>query len=789
MPTTADIQAAAEAAIGAKGLNVNDVRALLGISGDTDLGTYIKDTLNQDLLVEIGKLIPATPDVLSADDIQTAAEAAIEAKGLSADTVRNLLGIDDTTNLADYIQGTLNKELLDKVSTLVLGGEDIQAAVTTAIGDLGLETGATDQSVAALLGLEPQLDDAGNVVGYADLSAKLNASMDALNTSIVNDIGLILSDIPIPTNADLTAAAEQAIVNQGIAGSDILSMLGVPVERDPDTGAVVGYTDLSSFVSNSLSELRDGLTSEVAGLLQLEPQYDEVGTFIGYADLAGNIQAAAEAAISDLGVDQPGIASLLGLEAQLDADGNVVGYSNLADFISGSFQTNLLNQIGTLIEGGPTGLSAEEIRAVVDASISNLVGVEPELDENGQPTGRYLDLLTSVRAILGIDESTDLASYLDASVTKLENGILTDIYDRVGSIETLTAEDITTAAEAALTSAGVDDTGIRNILGLGLDDEGNPISLTDYITEQFDTVYSDISEGITGVGNQLTALTDLIEQYRAAGATADAATNTAIADLAATLGTTEETLLAELGTTRDALAGQISDVGGQVTDLSDQVQLIADYIGKPADQVTQTDIDFVVDVIAGNAVANEQQVLDYDTNADGVVDQTDLDTLTSMQTGLAFDIPDQSRFAGTGIYGLFNELALQQQQIAAAQLTQQNRLAQQQLLTTLLTQPTGGGAVGISGAAAQAPSPVDLNYVYDWSSIFATPQQERLFPSPYSGTGGGLRDLAYGIPRPQPQAQTTNPFARGLFGASGGYVSGGQINSDTDRLLRILGDT
>ena len=51
----------------------------------------------------------------------------------------------------------------------------------------------------------------------------------------------------------------------------------------------------------------------------------------------------------------------------------------------------------------------------------------------------------------------------------------------------------------------------------------------------------------------------------------------------------------------------------------------------------------------------------------------------------------------------------------------------------------------------QTPDPMHINYIYDWQSIFATPQQAGLFPSP--------------------------------------YAEGGQVEDATDKLLRIIGET
>jgi hypothetical protein len=39
----------------------------------------------------------------------------------------------------------------------------------------------------------------------------------------------------------------------------------------------------------------------------------------------------------------------------------------------------------------------------------------------------------------------------------------------------------------------------------------------------------------------------------------------------------------------------------------------------------------------------------------------------------------------------------------------------------------------------KAPDPLKLGYVYDWGSIFANPQQEKMFATPYA-EGGPVKD-------------------------------------------------
>ena len=83
----------------------------------------------------------------------------------------------------------------------------------------------------------------------------------------------------------------------------------------------------------------------------------------------------------------------------------------------------------------------------------------------------------------------------------------------------------------------------------------------------------------------------------------------------------------------------------------------------------------------------------------------------------------------------------------------------------------------------KTPEPSKINYIYDWSSIFATPSQASMMPSPY----GAMNTVA-----PQQQRQASNQplfqFASGF--AEGGIVGGNDINvgdgGSVDDLINIL---
>jgi hypothetical protein len=72
--------------------------------------------------------------------------------------------------------------------------------------------------------------------------------------------------------------------------------------------------------------------------------------------------------------------------------------------------------------------------------------------------------------------------------------------------------------------------------------------------------------------------------------------------------------------------------------------------------------------------------------------------------------------------------------------------------------------------SVRTPDPMNIDYLYDFNSIFANPSQEGLFGSPYGNS-----------------RQAANTPMQPLNRASG-FAKGGQVEDENDRLLRLLGD-
>ena len=227
----------------------------------------------------------------------------------------------------------------------------------------------------------------------------------------------------------------------------------------------------------------------------------------------------------------------------------------------------------------------------------------------------------------------------------------------------------------------------------------------------------------------------------------------------------------------------------RIESLTAELETVSDLLGKPARDVTQTDIDFVVDLIAQENI-NAELTTQYDVNADGVVDIADQTLLeTALQGDQDVTLADTSIFnPATGMYQQLDQQQQQMQQMAQDQQIAQDqqqemmqRMAtqievqdQEQRLRDFLQMEDQGMFKGAK-TTVTTPELMNIDYLYDISgpSIFATEQQ------------AGLFNTAFGEDRRQPQPANA-PF--GPTPLTSKFVEGGQVEDENDRLLRILGE-
>ena len=540
--------------------------------------------------------------------------------------------------------------------------------------------------------------------------------------------------------------------------------IGSPsVADDPNTPE-----DESKEATGIYKAIEEGSAKDAA----LQEAIDALSTNLGLTEAEvlkqlGTTKEDLEKAIGDvetsLGEDIGDLADVIGTPAVED-DPDTLDVDETQD------PTGIFADIADLVASGST--RDEAIQTIADNLGTTKTALETAIAN--------IDVTEQITSVIGTELGTPATD--DAEAT----GIFADIADLVASGSTrddaiqavadnlgTTKTDLEKAIGAVETSLGEDISGLAGILG------------TPEVLDDPNTLDVDESQDPTG-------LFATIKQYENAGVERDEALSLAIGDVSTALGTTETNLLNTIGTTKDDL---LAIIGGPATDdtaatgiyasidegLGALSNEIANIIGKPAQNVTQVDIDFVADTIAQDQVLSELQIQQYDVTGDGIVNDADLNLLQQAFAGQDVQLADTSMFTpATGLYGTIDtqQQTIQdlQSQIDAqtALNTELNTNLNTQLNTLINTQQAQQEAAkrqqqqqGLMQLAAAArgvkvtpPDPFQLKYMYDigGESIFATPTQESLFVSPYDT-----------------RRQAT------------GFLSGGMVEDETDALLRILG--
>lgn len=456
----------------------------------------------------------------------------------------------------------------------------------------------------------------------------------------------------------------------------------------------------------------------------------------------------------------------------------------------GTTQNNLLNAIGATEQNLLVKISDTEANLLTKINeykaqgLTQQAATQKALDEMSASLGTTKeDLLSKIGA-------TEENLYTQISGVRQELLDKINLYQQQGlsqqaatqkALDELSA-NLGTTKESLLAQIGATETNLMSKLG----------EYQAQTAERFVGIESNIAATKQSILTQM-------EAYEKAGMDRDMALDLAISGVSQNLGTTKAELLTQMGTTETALRNEL---GAATTQLSGEIKQVADTLGKPAAQVTQADIDFVKNYIAQPGTTTD---LTYDVNQDGKIDQNDqtiLERALSQQstqeidpeTGLPtflFAPAAGSRWAPTGLYA--EQLETQKQQAATAKAAavkaaQTAETAKKQSnFNTLLGMIMQSPDVGGQQVTVQQSPLTEIKNIYDFSSIFATPQQAAMFPSPYGQVN------VFGQ---SPQAQ---PGMAGL-GALGGqqqqfkFAEGGMIGNDievgdggnVDDLLNIL---
>lgn len=719
----------------------------------------------------------------------------------------------------EVFQDAIKTQLGEYVDPRYVDAEEVRQA----FANMGLNAPVAASDVLRLSGQYAETELAGKAESalpvvsanaiYALLSGNSIASQQVKDE--------ILGRIEQYKNLGMDQAAAQAAATQAVAAqlgttkTDLLSALGATEQN-----LLAEITGVKSDLLTKIEQYRsEGMTQAEANAKAVE----EVSAQLGVTKTE---------LLSQLGATESNLLTQIsGVSAKVDTTAKAIMDQMAANQAAGqSADTALSNAIDKVASDlGSTkdsllakmGLNQTELQnqiAAVQAGTQAQINTVQQqiLDKVAQyQTQGYNSDLALQAAIDTVANSlgttkTDLLTQLGTT----EAGLKTYVTEQVSATESRLADLIAKNEAAGMarseaTQAAIDD--LAGQLGTTRTDLLTKIDLTSQqFQNEIEIAKTDINKQITlyqqQTGQQLADTKAQIQSqmaaYEQAGIDRDTALDLAIAGVAQDLGTTKTDLLTQMGATEDALRTEFTQ---QTTALSTQVQDVAKLLGKPVSQVTANDITMVKNMIAQQTATD----LAYDVNQDGVIDikdQTALEQQLAIQqnpniqqqidplTGVTVNVDTTTGqivetwmpaagtpWAATGIYSALEQQKLQQGVAAAAAAKTAKEVQQKsqfgQLMGMLFQAPDAAG----QQVTVKTPDPAKINYIYDWSSIFATPSQAGLMPSPY----GAMNTVA-----PQQQAQAAN---QPMFKTASGFASGGIVNSNdiqvggsVDDLINIL---
>jgi len=712
---------------------------------------------------------------VSTDDVNTIVTEALSGlENVSEDdvaTIVNTIVGSPTTDDADATGIYATLEGLNNVST-----DDVNTIVTEALS--GLENVSEDDVttiVNTIVG-SPTTDDADATGIYAALEGLNDLGTDDVTTIVSEIVGSPATDDSEATGIYATIDGLNNISEEDVTTLVTEALSGLENISEEDVGnivsSIVGNPATDDTDASGIYEYLDTKTNEVIEVLGSPADVDTEATGIyGYidsaldqqtADLTDVINQQTETIASDVAE----LNTLLGQPAAEDADGNVTEATGVYARVQTLMGQGLTNEAAIAAVASELQVSVTALTDALDqqtkdlasdiTDISDLLGQPAtednpltEEDESADPTGLFSTIADAEAAGQERDKAIDSA--IEDLATQLDT-TKDDIFDQLG----LDLGQLETAI-------GDSQTAIENKIDKAVEDVG--VDLGEVETEILEKMAEYEADGIDRDKALAKAISDVSTQI--------GKTET---DVLGALASTETNILAELGTTETDI---LTALGETEAELSADIGAVSNLVGKPATEVTQTDIDFVVDYIAGNQVMQENQLAQYDVTGDAQVTIDDQIVLEQLLTGQPVTTPiaTTSMYAPTGIYGavqdietdLINQLTQNQDQ-TMEQLTQnqdQTMDTVQQMEQNIVTNVEDEGmrnrlenfymqALQAPDARGQqvsvkTPDPVNLDYVYDFESIFANPQQESMFTSP--------------------------------------YAKGGQVANTTDKLLKVIGES
>ena len=823
---------------GAENLSIDDVKSTVeGILNENGLNSKaqqdVQDIVDEALGSPAG--VDENGDAVDPTGIYAELES-LGAAGLSETAKTDVQDLIDTvignaaegTGVLGAIEG-LEDLSEDEVKTIVGGIVGSSEENTGLFGTIAGLNNLSDQDVKTALegyvGTPAGVDANNNPVDptglYASL-ANLTETVGALNNISEDDVKTTVANA-LSKLENLSTEDVEAVV-ENIVGSE--------ADGTGLFGAVGNLNDLSSeevnnLITTELNKLENLSSDDVQAVVN-----DIIGSPAG-VDVNGNPTAPTGMYASFAGIDDTlggiesdltNLSDVLGTPAEIGADGSVITdptgvFANFADIDTrfdaiDTVTSNLTSIIGVAADLGvdSTGLYAYIDGAVqtlkdagltqeqVATTVTEIVG-SPATDDTAA-TGVYAEL-----DALGVDSDTIINTL---GIPATDDAAGTGLFGYIDTATGKITEDISELSETVGDPAVLDEEGnvVKEATGVfadlatleasGLTRDEAILQLATNLGLQTTTLTTAINDAegrlTTELGDTETRIVELVKEYEAAGILRDEALDTAIGDVATDLGLTKETLLTGLGTTKTDILSALTETEGRLTteigdieaSLGNELDAIANYVGKPAREVTQADIDFVIDLVAQQNVSQEL-ITQYDVTGDGVVD---IDDQTLLEKRLQGDedvtLADTSMFTdATGLY----QQAQQDTQTTQDLITQLNAQlntkiddqTEQQNVNNLMQLLGQAEDIGGRRTTVTTPDPIGSITPYDFKTIFRDDAQASRYVSPFGGNQANVAQQALN--------PTSNIMSGGtLPGFNPTFAQGGQVEDENDMLLKMLGE-
>ena len=800
-----------------------DFTNLIGVMDATQLGTQISTDLaplqytradaEAALVAELGR-------PLTAEDLTTYKDyldGLVDMTGARTDVQGN-------TKIQDEV--TSEQEVRDYLSDYTLG-EDFSFDGLTGL-DVDLDTELGEFKADNRTTAQNQIAADLNTKGWADASDDDVAAVQGLDSA---GRDAWVAERQFTEDQAIAALAAQGITADHPQFESLITQLVV------DKGAAGTPTTQGALVDDPEDDLidryiitQDEIDTATGGYSYFDFTQTPLGIEPGVADdttLAGLVQTHVGDNYVQADAAREALNGIAGVDAyEQDGDGAyVITDDQLVGMgLAGQYDPTTL---GSKVDAATT--TEEEVRAAfgenydpTDAEIARYMGLLPDGD-----LGTDIPAYVAGRMDTLVSEVGDLAltvSQLEAQLNGAlaEGGSLDQAVSKV-------ADDLGIAEEALLkligdnsdkfddleTAFGTQATDDQEATGIwaniaGLEDDVSDLQDafgTQGVVDDPDTLDIDESSPATGVYG-------IIDQI----ANGSLDNEDAIAALEAVIG--EPATYAEDGTTvltpatgvyaqsgegvnadvLEAINAVYAYVGNMDTVGSAELEAIGAIVGKPAQEVTQEDIDAVTSLVQGTAVDPETGIVSlydakYDVNNDGVVDTRDQDLLTAVQEGdysvYGGELATDSLFSNTGFYDIFDETRydteIQRKQDQDIQndineeinnninintnifLDAQKKAeeeADKQEYARLMQQVQAMSQVSVETPQELA----NIEYMYDvyGNSPFANDQQRGLYQSPYARAKQDEMATQQQLP---------------LRAAA----EGGLIEDETDELMKLLG--